>query len=265
MCAARFTHLRITNFAMSLQTLSSSKLTLALFVLFVTACDRSPVLEPPLSHAVNFAEMQSYLQPGPWTLDDEFARIARDEIPGFAGYYFDGSHTLQVNLKDLRQQGRAAEVLGRLAQRHTGPQSKQFSFSMKEVQFDFEELKGWRDRARSLIGIPGMVSLGIDEVNNQLQVGVLRGADRRLIVRALAKLEVPLHAVSFQQSEPIQAQPFVVPIDGQEPDPNEGSSCFGYNSTLRDCIRPIRAGLSLPSSMTRIPTMRIWISAQLGF
>ena len=45
-----------------------------------------------------------------WTSDDEFARVARAEVPGFAGYYFDMTGTPDV-LKGVPQDASRTEAV----------------------------------------------------------------------------------------------------------------------------------------------------------
>src|SRR5687768_4442916 len=57
---------------------------------FLSACaDEEPLSSAPVTSGLS-TDISGPRGPIPWTIDDEFARVAREEVPGFAGRYLDG-------------------------------------------------------------------------------------------------------------------------------------------------------------------------------
>lgn len=60
--------------------------TLILTVLLLSACNEGP---QPTELNVKAQSSAIYAEDGPQTIDDLFAHVANEEVPGFAGLYFD--------------------------------------------------------------------------------------------------------------------------------------------------------------------------------
>lgn len=136
--------------------------------------------------------------PGPaLTIDEEFTRMAR-EVPGFGGYYYDGSGALNVVLTQPSLQSDAARAL--LSARQIRGSD---TVRIQQGRYDFVELSQWRARLDAE-QISGLVSTDVDEVRNRVVVGVSR-ADRGELVALLARLLIPEAAVIIEDEEPPQA------------------------------------------------------------
>lgn len=171
----------------------------------VAACDS---FEPPAGPDVN--DPSSNRTPaagrGPqqqWSTDNEFARVSRAEVPGFAGYYLQNDGTPVIRLVDQKQRGAAERYLGQqLARARRGrsansPQRPVF----REARYDFAQLKGWADPLAQLTSRGDVYTIDVDEVENRVRVGV---ADQGAIaaVRAeAARLGVPGDAL-FVETQP---------------------------------------------------------------
>src|SRR5215212_9437018 len=90
-----------------------------LALLFTAACDPSdqPVSPQPGDASLDRASSQASFH----TPDDEFARVSRAEVPGFAGFYLQSDGTPVIRLKDQAQRGAAQRYLAQqLAAAHRG-------------------------------------------------------------------------------------------------------------------------------------------------
>lgn len=171
----------------------------ALTLLASAGCEDQPPtgpdsMEAPLS-AKQAAPPQEIL-----TSDDEFARAARAEAPGLAGFYLEADGTPVILLKDHRQAeaaGRylAAQLAGARRGRHAGaPQKPVF----RKVTHDFAELKGWHDALKGAMPRDGVYMLDVDEVNNAVSVGVRDDAAIQGMRREAARLGVPPGKLRFR-------------------------------------------------------------------
>jgi len=155
-------------------------------------------------------------------LDGEFVRLAR-QVPGFGGYYFDQGGDLNVVLTDLRQEPAARAALAAVARRGRGAQhAGAAGVHVRKGDYDFIELNGWRERARSALGIRGTVFLDTDETANRLRLGVSDPASTPLVEAELRRAGVPREAVI------IEPAPAVRPF-----------------ATLSDYIRPVVGGVQI--------------------
>jgi hypothetical protein len=144
------------------------------------------------------------------TPDDEFARVARAEVPGFAGYYLRDDGTPVIRLTDPGQRGAAQRYLAqelvrvRSGRRAGAPAQPVF----EQAAHDFAQLKDWAEALHPLLQQrPGDVFLiDVDEVHNRVLVGV---ADARAVadVRAEgARLGIPASALHAQPQPAPQAR-----------------------------------------------------------
>jgi len=149
-------------------------------------------------------------------------------IPGLAGFYYDTAGNVIVAVKAV---GGGAQVtrarlqplfgveLGRSRRRH--PHA---DIIVRTAQYTFLNLRGWRDglEAGGVLALPGVLWLDLDEVANQVVVGVEPSADVAAI-RALAQQRgVPAAAFDVQQSAPYVPQ-----------------------TTLQDQFRPMQGGIQI--------------------
>jgi hypothetical protein len=157
------------------------------------ACDSDNVsgpeqdVLPPLPrstfHALSPADREE------WSSDDEGARTAREDVPGFAGLMKDkdGGYTMWLadTAELLRKRQTAESRLG-------GGAGEPVIRRIKRVRFNFDQLKGVRDVIRQN-GLDGARwdRMGIDVRTNRMNILASSRADEKLVRRALRRLRIP--------------------------------------------------------------------------
>lgn len=143
-----------------------------------------------------------------FTPDREFARAARAEVPGFAGFYLKEDGTPVVRLTDGRHRAAAQRYLaGHLAAARRGrragaPTQTQFV----PATYDFAQLHEWAEAIVPLMQRnPDVFLVDVDEVHNRVLVGVADAAATAAVRREAARLGVPGEALGLQT----QARPRV--------------------------------------------------------
>ncbi len=134
--------------------------------------------------------------------------------------FIDDSGNLTLLLSDASKASNAQAALATAlgADRFAGA-----PIHVLEAQFGFLDLYAWRLEMRSgVLGLPGVVSLDIDERSNRLRVGVEDMKVAGDVEAALAQLRVPKDAVIIEAVEPVT--PLV---------------------TLQDNVRPVKGGLQI--------------------
>ncbi|HEX8905092.1 MAG TPA: hypothetical protein VF771_09645, partial [Longimicrobiaceae bacterium] len=173
-----------------------------LAMLFTAACDQSdqPVSPQPGGASLDRSASQASFR----TPDDEFARVSRAEVPGFAGFYLDTDGTPVIRLKDQAQRGAAQRYLAQeIAAAHRGrlamaPRQPKFL----PAEYDFAQLKQWADALTPLISQRGDVYLvDVDEVNNRVLLGVADATATGAVRAEAARLGIPANAVATQTQE----------------------------------------------------------------
>jgi hypothetical protein len=138
-----------------------------------------------------------------WSPDAEFARAARAEAPGLAGYYLEGNGTPVILLKDQAHRGAAQRYLaqqiaatrkGRIADASRQP-------VFRTVAYDFAELKGWFDQLEGLVQREEVYTIDVDEVQNRVTVGVRDEAAIGAVRSEAARVGVPSAAL-YVRAEP---------------------------------------------------------------
>jgi hypothetical protein len=169
-----------------------------LTLLLAAACDtpNAPVGPEPEGESQNQASAPGQLR----TPDDEFARAARAEVPGFAGFYLQDDGTPVVRLVDPSQRGAAQRYLAQELVRARGgrragaPAQPVFL----NAAYDFAQLKEWAEALTPLLQRDGIYLIDVDEVQNRVLVGV-GGASSAGEVRAEgARLGIPAAALATQ-------------------------------------------------------------------
>jgi hypothetical protein len=185
------------------------------------ACSEDPIVPRPddlrVSEGLAPAQDQSA------TFDDEFARIARDEIPGFGGYYLDGDSTIVILLVDQTQATRAAEYVTRESAFLGVVPAR--GVAVRSATYDFAALKQWRDRLEPLIDGSAAFLLDIDEVRNRLLVGVLEDRAKDGFLEKAINMGVPPSALQVE----VQPMP-------------------EFRATVQDYTRPIEGGLQITNN-----------------
>lgn len=181
--------------------LTRSTLPLALAAALTSAaCDGERSINEPGDAQANRVPAAAAAPQARWSTDDEFARAAREEAPGFAGFYLQEDGTPVILVKNGRERGAAQRYLaGLLAESRKGrharaPQAPVF----RTAEYDFAELKGWFDQLDGLLQRDDVILMDVDEVNNRVLVGVRDGAAVREVRAAAADRGVPAAALHVE-------------------------------------------------------------------
>ncbi len=172
----------------------------------------------------------------PLTLDDQFAVIA-EEIEGFGGLFLDASGEVNVYLKDPSRADLAVKVLSTKFAHVLGEHaaSKRLDgMQIHEGNYDFLELRAWRDLSIGLMALDGAVSYDIDESENVLRIGVEGQNDIPEFEKVMATHGIPTDAFIVEESEkPVfrdRLTDHVRPLKGGlETTYSSGSCTFGFN------------------------------------
>lgn len=174
----------------------------ALFTMSLAACESA---DAPLGPNPDLPPAD--LQASFGTPDDEFARASREDVPGFAGFYLQPDGTPVVRLTRLNQQEAARRYLtphlaaaqrGRLA---GSPRQPVFL----QADYDFAQLQQWSEKLLPLLNRGDVYLIDVDEVGNQVLLGVKDGAATAAVRAEASRLGIPAKAVATQ----IQAKPEV--------------------------------------------------------
>lgn len=150
------------------------------------------------------AEAVGAVQPeseGPDTLDDAYAKVAR-EIPEFAGIAErDGKLSVLLTRPSLETARRARELLARLGQL---PKRSPTVVTTEHADYGFGQLKDWYDRiASTVLTLPGVVMTDIDEARNRLYVGVADVRQAAAVRLTATRNGVPDRVLIVEQEEPV--------------------------------------------------------------
>jgi hypothetical protein len=102
-------------------------------------------------------------------IDEEFARITREEIRGFAGYYLNEHGEQVVMLVDESQRAAAVRLVAE-QRRHAG--MAQVAILVRHARYDFLQLWRWSNTVTAFMAADGGWALDVDEVNNRLWLAV---------------------------------------------------------------------------------------------
>ena len=172
-----------------------------LAVLVTAACDTSELVnpeaasQPPSLAAAPQAQVR--------TQDDEHARAARAEVPGFAGFYLQEDGTPVVRLTDQNQRGAARRYLAQefaraRSGRHANAPTEPVFLS---AAYDFAQLKGWATQVEGLLTRGDVYLVDVDEVNNRVHVGVADNTAMGAVRSEAARMGIPATAL-FVQTQP---------------------------------------------------------------
>jgi len=164
--------------------------------------------------------------PGPLSADAALAEVNR-AVPGFGGMYVDEAGVVNVWVRDpgTAPMGTLKRYFGEAVRLHRG-------------DYDFAQLAAWRNRARPVLAVAGVVLLDVDERTNRVRVGVAEGANARRAARAVRRemnrRGVPAAAVEIAQDRTrgVDAK-FVVRLVGLGGDPP------GTRPGLLDGLEPL--------------------------
>jgi hypothetical protein len=172
----------------------------AVLAVLVTACDTSELVNP---EAAPTPSLSAAPQAQVHTQDDEHARAARAEVPGFAGFYLREDGTPVVRLVNASQRGAAQRYLAqefvraRRGRRANAPTEPVFL----SAAYDFAQLKGWAGQVEGLLTRSDVYLVDVDEVNNRVHVGVADNAAAGAVRSEAARMGIPAAAL-FVQAQP---------------------------------------------------------------
>jgi hypothetical protein len=136
------------------------------------------------------------------TPDDEFARAARAEVPGFAGFYLRDDGTPVVRLVDPSQRGAAQRYLAQelirvRGGRHAGVATQPVFVG---AAYDFAQLRDWSEALHPLLSSRSsdVFLIDIDEVHNRVLVGVADATATGAVRAEAARLGIPAAALHVQ-------------------------------------------------------------------
>lgn len=204
--------------------INKARITVALAVLSV-ACSAGEIASSDLSVSTTSSTMHSAY----WTPDDEDARIAREDVKGYAGIMSDANGVLTVLLSDttssrskravLEERWNSTGRIGGMANHLSTPKISH----VKAVRYDFNILKTSRDRiaGAALRGID-WTFLDIDEANNQVLISVSSERQMGLVRHALDVMGLPRDLVA------IDVRPHVISAEpAAEEQPPGSGLCIG--------------------------------------
>lgn len=153
---------------------------LGVVVLTSLSCD-DPVHAPP---TLAPPDMLRALRPveNDWDLDAQWAQIARDSIPGFAGYYRSeaGEYVAAV------AGGSPAQPVEDFVRRRLQERGKAGTVvQIRSVEYDFDSLNGWKDELVRLLDGESVYWIDIDELGNRIVLGVA-SSETEARIRAFA-------------------------------------------------------------------------------
>jgi hypothetical protein len=176
-----------------------------LALLLTAACESADRVVAPEVDARAVAS-QAAPQAQERTPDDEFARVARAEVPGFAGFYLQPDGTPVVRLVNQGQRGAAQRYLAQefARARHGRHANASQQPVFLPAAYDFAQLKGWAEQLEPLMSSRGDVYLvDVDEVGNRVLLGVADATATGAVRAEAARLGIPASAVATQtQAKP---------------------------------------------------------------
>src|SRR5262245_47740611 len=133
------------------------------------------------------------------SLHDGFAEVEK-RVPGFGGMFIGADGMLRVYLVDMTQSANVETEIIDVFGRDRLPVG---TVHVLQGTYSFVQLKQWHDRHRlTTLGIPGVVSTGINEKTNRLKIGVLDKSVFPAVERSLSNLGIPRQAVTIVEVEP---------------------------------------------------------------
>lgn len=133
------------------------------------------------------------------TYDDLLVRV-NERVPGFGGMFIDSNGRLAVYLLDPAQLPAARSAIEAVF----GPSSvPPAGVRALRGQYSISQLKQWFDHANTLLEMPGVAMVDLDEGKNRLTVGMEDASKVRQVEQALGRLGVPRECVNIEVTGPI--------------------------------------------------------------
>lgn len=146
------------------------------------------------------------------TVNEEFERVALEEVPGFGGLFLNEAGETVVRLTTLEYVEQARDYARRRGQHSFAGQQR---IVVWEADYDFAQLARWERLLLPAIVDGGVLSFDIDERSNRLRIGVFDMAAAGSIRRIAATLGVPSNALIVELAD--EARQFLTLRDRQRP------------------------------------------------
>ena len=162
----------------------------------------------------------------------EMLAFAR-RLPALGGYHFTRDGDLVVSLTDAAQAHGANAMLAGVARRGSG------RMHVRPARYSFLQLREWRDAiAEPLMGVAGVTMLDLDEVANQVVVGVAEPGARPAVLELGRRLGIPVPALAFVEGGYPEVMSLEVYAPYTSTTPVQGDSITSYR-------RPLEGGLQI--------------------
>ena len=163
-------------------------------------------------------------------VSDGLALQVAQAVPEFAGFYIDGRGRAAIALTDVT---RLPQVTAAIRAVYAGARPTLLANpTVVQARYPFADLALWYRDIHDQLGVPGMMSIGIDNRRNLIAIGAKDAiAADAIRARALA-LGIPDSALSVVVASPIHLL-----------------------TTLRDQVRPMRAGIMITHNHPVSPTL----------
>lgn len=161
------------------------------------------------------------------------------KVPEFAGEYFAESGERVVLVTDLAARDRVEEALAVRAEQDrlagdpgVQPSDRQDAAAgtatrYEQARFRFLDLRAWRDTlVNPVLETDGVEFLDLNDSGNNVNVGISDPAARDRVLEHAKQLGVPVEAVNFEDTKPIEENP-----------------------TLQQYVRPLVGGLQIANSV----------------
>ena len=209
-----------------------SRLALALLAagLLTAACQDTPAPTDP--GLISFSTAAISQDATPSQLDVALA------VPGFGGYYIDGTGAPTVWLTDVTRRAEAEQALAGFLASFGWTAA---NLKVRQAAYDYLQLDGWYRQAwRQVLSVSGAVSTDLDEGSNRLRFTGVNPSVLANIAGTVAGLGIPAAATVLQVRGPVRQV-----------------------ATLRDKVRPPHGGFQI--QFFPLPASPLVLVCTLGF
>jgi hypothetical protein len=202
--------------------------------LILTACREAPVATAPAPDAPRMSAGLQQVSQDPNPSQMAVAAV----VPGFGGYFLDGSGAPAVYLIDATQRATAEQALAAFL---TDRGFTAADLRVLQGTYEYAQLDAWYRQARaSAFSVGGFILGDVDEGQNRLRFGAVDAGAVAGIRGVLAQFDIPAAAAIVEQRAPI------VEV-----------------ATLRDRVRPLVGGLQI--NFFASPVSPVTLICTLGF
>ncbi len=128
------------------------------------------------------------------THDDLLVRVD-ERVPGFGGMFIDSDGRLTVYLLDTARLPAARSAIEAIFGSSHVPAA---GVRAVQGQYTVSQLKAWTERAGTVLKMPGVTLVDLDEAQNRVAIGVEDGSRTRAVEQRLSSLKIPREAVVIQ-------------------------------------------------------------------